>query len=1178
MNHKQNFLVLTSSFITLAAIQGQTIQYNIQVNADSENDHNETTIAINPLDENNLVAGSFYFTGQGKTEVKHLAYYYSLDGGLTWGEGFLPVGGQYANIADPVVSFDAKGRVYYVHISNDGDLACTGPWADNALFVNRSTDGGLSWLSSPLVVAQNGDGTTQACTQPHFEDKPWIACDALGSSPYKNNVYVAWARFYTANDRQIMFSRRPANQQQSSFDPPITLNGVNTSSNGPAIAVGTGGIVYVAWFEANAIKVSMSTDGGISFSPLPDAATGIVPLEQVSGRRANSFPAIAVDNSGGPWDGYIHIVWADLVNGNPDIYWVYGIPIPGGVEWQPENVIHSASTADQWFPAITVDPNGIAHVAYYDKRNHGIGDVTDVYVAAAAPIGIWEAQVNTQSFNVTYDRNLFLGDYIGIAASSTRIFPFWTDTRNAGGPTQQREDVYVGIVDQRTVDVTLDQLVDGQSSDSVGRWENNQFVNYPAGGPPIPMVFGSREVLKGLQEVVPIGSEEQKYNRWNSDTEVENHHEFIIDGTDRYTSNFEPTASGITVRNNLVDAPGNPSGDSIQFRDPWLIDFDDPPYGLRNRGQVDAVFRTVASPFNPTTTPGLPGSAYKGVFLNKPATGTNPHYRLNALATPLPGFTWYFLGWEHDPLFADVNPDQQNPNEAAVVFLQDGAVVSAKYKGHLASSIQTAGGPSGQRKAVSFSGTSHSVYASGGSIWYTKRQGSSWSTEVLLSPGSTTAKNPSIASTYIAPDIHLHVVWEETFEDLSGTEFQGVVYQRSTDGGTTWQGGLSLIAVDGAWGAYGEDATPVIAASGSNVVIVWKYDDFYGAGLAWKANPADWPNVPIGQIRYTDDLRKSPSLEGQTTFKLAYEMSGKVWFDEFSLGSGCGPTSCALSYVGGGPVDLSSIYTWMSSCANPSVTSRQGFAADTVYVSWDAITSIGGNRNAYIRERTSSGWQPVREFGSSVEDKNTTVGLDPRTNYRNVLLLWERSSAIAKVSRPFFGTNWSSVSNLGAGYSPSVTNINLNNLIPWGLWAKGSAVPYQVRLMDVSGPPQLGMIAQRLPVSGESELQVSVSRRAAVRLDSLNLGGLGQGAVIGDLIIESPSFEIVSATARDPVEFTPDGADLTDWMWTMPFLVPTTADSLSGAATLTLQGFQVVDPRVPLTTPVLTVTACLDIG
>ena len=65
MNINQILLLWTFPVIALSSVQSQTIQANIQVNADSENDHEETTIAINPLDEDNLVAGSFYATGSG---------------------------------------------------------------------------------------------------------------------------------------------------------------------------------------------------------------------------------------------------------------------------------------------------------------------------------------------------------------------------------------------------------------------------------------------------------------------------------------------------------------------------------------------------------------------------------------------------------------------------------------------------------------------------------------------------------------------------------------------------------------------------------------------------------------------------------------------------------------------------------------------------------------------------------------------------------------------------------------------------------------------------------------------------------------------------------------------------------------------------------------------------------
>ncbi|MFN4111446.1 MAG: hypothetical protein ACK4G1_04175, partial [Ignavibacteria bacterium] len=51
---------------------------NIRVSQPTSTDPNETSIAINPLDTNNLVAGA---------NIRY--YYYSTDGGYTWTQGNL---------------------------------------------------------------------------------------------------------------------------------------------------------------------------------------------------------------------------------------------------------------------------------------------------------------------------------------------------------------------------------------------------------------------------------------------------------------------------------------------------------------------------------------------------------------------------------------------------------------------------------------------------------------------------------------------------------------------------------------------------------------------------------------------------------------------------------------------------------------------------------------------------------------------------------------------------------------------------------------------------------------------------------------------------------------------------------------------------------------------------------
>ena len=68
---------------------------DIRVNQDASGagrNQNETTIAINPTNPNNVVAGSNYiYPGVDYRQ----AYYRSTDAGGTWTEGLLPLGGAY---------------------------------------------------------------------------------------------------------------------------------------------------------------------------------------------------------------------------------------------------------------------------------------------------------------------------------------------------------------------------------------------------------------------------------------------------------------------------------------------------------------------------------------------------------------------------------------------------------------------------------------------------------------------------------------------------------------------------------------------------------------------------------------------------------------------------------------------------------------------------------------------------------------------------------------------------------------------------------------------------------------------------------------------------------------------------------------------------------------------------
>lgn len=220
----------------------QAVPPNVRVNQDASGtgrNQNETTIAINPTNTNNLVAGSNYFTPGIDSRP---AYYFTTDEGSSWTEGILPLGGAYDRGADPGVAFDASGTAWYVHISKDNVPLGSPHFArDNGLFVNRSMNGGLSWMSSPYVLARNGDGTGEV-ERTVLEDKPYIACDVLAGSQYQNSVYVAWVRGFKNASDQIYFSRR--HPELAYFSSPVQISDEG-DVQGPVPLVGPSGTVYV---------------------------------------------------------------------------------------------------------------------------------------------------------------------------------------------------------------------------------------------------------------------------------------------------------------------------------------------------------------------------------------------------------------------------------------------------------------------------------------------------------------------------------------------------------------------------------------------------------------------------------------------------------------------------------------------------------------------------------------------------------------------------------------------------------------------------------------------------------------------------------------------------------------------------------------------------------------------
>ena len=247
----------------------------------------------------------------------------------------------------------------------------------------------------------------------------------------------------------------------------------------------------------------------------------------------------------------------------------------------------------------------------------------------------------------------------------------------------------------------------------------------------------------------------QKYNNWSTQRnnfqpllEVINPHSFYVDTNiaDIYQANLKPVASA-TLQAGLLDAGS--VGGRLDFKDPWLIDSVDQSHGgaMMNRGMDKALFKSVPYAINNLGT----STIHKGVFLNQ-----NPRFEpgkpnysvgapnVNTFNVGGQNYQAYFQNWTGDTNF--VQYQYPSAAQTGVVFKQNGATATARYKAHLGSSIAGPTGGSGQRKLVEYNGY-HLIYESSGEIWYTRSQdlGQTWTSEIRVSSGAGNAHNPCFA-------------------------------------------------------------------------------------------------------------------------------------------------------------------------------------------------------------------------------------------------------------------------------------------------------------------------------------------------------------------------------------------------------------------------------------------------
>src|SRR5438270_1404914 len=429
---------------TLTQSSGAPITVNNVVNVtDDTTAQNETPLAVNPMNHQNIITGNNDWNYNDGCGVNA-----SLDGGKKWTKtlpsGFIPGITRYTNDpavegtgdgdfgGDPAVAFGPDGTAYFACFSYAG--------TSTRLLLSTSADGGVTWRKGPptepltLVSAFNGGGIARG-SNGQFPDHEamWVGSD--------NTIYVTWAQFHGfGSNSPIWISSWPKGKGAVSFGRPVKVSSGNVRSDQDArIVTDDEGVAYVTFDNAiqggggTAMFVSKSPDRGQTWSTPYQFAIFVNPVclyppycFNISGgqfRGPGSYPAPAYN----PADHRLYVAYADYVNGRGQIF-ITSAPVSNLTSWSTPETVAGIPAGDRFAAELGIAENGRIDLAFYDRsyaRNQAV-DLT--YATRSYGDTVWrttrisKASFDPSQYGVPSGSSFrpFIVDYNGIFSVGTR--------------------------------------------------------------------------------------------------------------------------------------------------------------------------------------------------------------------------------------------------------------------------------------------------------------------------------------------------------------------------------------------------------------------------------------------------------------------------------------------------------------------------------------------------------------------------------------------------------------------------------------------------------------------------------------------------------------------------------------------------------------------------------------
>ncbi len=1060
----------------------------------------EPHIAVNPTDDQNLIATAITQT----SSASQIGYYSSNDGGTSW-SGSDDING--AGLGDPVVAFDNDGIAYLIYQNR----------SVGKLFLHTSTDGGTTW--SVANTAIDLDEINEDL------DRPWIAISPVRNSTHnKFNIYISLTRFdltTTPSHTQLRVYRSIDGGTNFTQWKTLDYDAANQEElHGSSIAVSENEDIFLAYaiwkrlatdqpvvkiavngWDSNGIAITANDFNIDQIGQYVSSGSGggnwFIKDNKV---RVDNYPRIAIDNSNGAYGDNVYVACANQGSMTSNIALIRGEKIGSNYQWTSVSTVAGGS-GHQWMPAISVRADGIVGLLY-SSSEEAVNQPVYTYFRYSTDGGAsFSSQIEVgSSFLIEPTGGTFIGDYDGLTSGHGDFYGVWTENRDHGG-TNNKRLMYFNSVDVPVqsgfVKTAVDQVdASQQSFGQFERWEQEEFRKHNA---PHDFLFhvGSTEVLRAEQDFKQGTT--QKFDRWLLDglyNSSLNHRSFTtIASQPPITANFQPVAEA-TIQTELITS-GQTNLGTIEFKDPWLIDFDEQPYGLRNRGDSAAFV-----PF--ATLPGqlITSSNNKGVFLNQDPATAPVFYSVAAPTTPIGGIDYFLSRWTG----TNVDFTDEFSATTSLEFLANNATITAQLKGHKASGISTATVSNNSRKMVrDQSNKWHMVYIDNNSIYYSKSASGSdgdWDNETLLEEGTASypCRNPSIDFVASTPTNDIYVVYEKLI-NYQGTNIHEVRFRKYDSQTSQW---LASEAVSGFGFQPISQGKPTLHSntSATNAWVVWKSSA--NLVLRMRGSSGQWGNIFVipGNTSSAANPSISRTSSGIDKTKLVWAQDGDIWFIE---GDASGSSWNWATTAG---QNLTSGFTGVNSANYPSISIDNA----QIHIAFEGKSNYFNpvyyyDKNAGVLTQLSANFTSLER--PSIAHRSTTGDL--------AMAYYESFQ-----NKIYYSTNTSgSWTNplANGGYTGRYPSLNDDNDRINMVSTRNTSVPYLITASQVLGyiPKQEAGIKQSKQDKISSEEDVSYFRRADIDLAGISIDGTSEllnGTLVLDFHPDSSQMEFVKGNDR----------------------------------------------------------------